>query len=192
MHLAEMIRFCPVPQLRDPLRVLELSQRVRATVGDAGLEDVAVAQIDAGQYLEALESCETFSRAAGQTAVVAYATAVAYWHLGRQAEARELARYAILELRRQPNQYWYAPECRRRTDEIVKLMGLDIEELKTSDPEKVLRNNVRLYRSLAADRPGDVGLLKELAAPQHRFVATACKWRPKRRGRPGVRPVCGR
>jgi len=141
-HLTEMIRFCAAPQLRDPPRVLELSQRMRAKVGDSVLEDLAVAQIDAGQYREALESCEMFSRAVGQTALVAYVKAVAYWHLGRQAEARELARHAILELGTQTNQYWYAPECRRRSLEMAKLMGLESEELKigkASVPEALAR-----------------------------------------------------
>ncbi|HVX15508.1 MAG TPA: protein kinase [Pirellulales bacterium] len=161
-HLAEMLRYCPAPELRDPRRALEVSQRLKEKVGTGVLDDVALAQLDAGQYSEALQSCEQYSRAAGQTPGIAYISASAYWHVGRQAEARELAQYALRELAKQPNDLWYTPECRRRSAEMVKLMKLDVEGLKAHDPEKVLRNNMALYRGLAAERPDDAGLLKEL------------------------------
>jgi tetratricopeptide (TPR) repeat protein len=156
-----MIRGCPARQLRDPQRVLALAQRVKE-LGSVWWANVALAQIDAGQYREALETCEKASRAAEQSGVFAYVTAVAYWHLGRQVEARELARQVRQNLDSQPNQYWYIPEHRWRAREVSELMGLEIEDLKPRDPEKVLRNGIELYRKLAEERPDDVSLLREL------------------------------
>jgi len=134
MHLTEMIRFCPAPQLRDPQRVLELSHSMKE-LGQKDGGDLAVAQMDAGLYREALETCEELVRAGDRTAVIGYVTAVAYWHLGRHAEARKLARQVILQMGTQPNDKWYAPEFRRRAREVVTLMGLESEDAKTTNPE---------------------------------------------------------
>src|SRR5262249_16112310 len=69
MHLAEMIRGCPVPELRDPKRALELAQRVNE-LGHSNWEDVALEQMDAGLYRESLETCEKSSRAGRQSGVI--------------------------------------------------------------------------------------------------------------------------
>jgi serine/threonine protein kinase/tetratricopeptide (TPR) repeat protein len=161
MHLCSMIRECPVAQLRDPKRALVLAQRCKE-LGDAGWDDVAEAQVDAGLYHEALETCEKASRAGQQTVVISYATAVAYWHLGRQAEARELVRQFVQQVGSQPNRYWYGPEYRRRVRETAKLMELEIDDLKAVDSETSLRSGIALYRKLVDERPDDPGLLKEL------------------------------
>jgi serine/threonine protein kinase/Tfp pilus assembly protein PilF len=161
-HLCGMLTHCPVAQLRDPKRALVLALRIKE-LGQVGWEGMAIAQIDAGQYREALETCEKSSRAGQHTVIISYATAIAYWHLGRQAEARELVRQNVEQIGSQPNHYWYIPEYRWRTRETAKLMGPEFDELKAADPEKVLRNGVALYRRLAEERPDDPGLLKELA-----------------------------
>jgi tetratricopeptide (TPR) repeat protein len=93
-----------------------------------------------------------------------YCTALAYWHLGRQAEARELLRQIVQQVGNQQNQYWYSAEYRWRARESAKLMGLEIEDLKSVDPEQALRNGIALYRRLAEDRPGDARSLRELIA----------------------------
>jgi serine/threonine protein kinase len=123
-HLREMIGGCPAGQLRDPQRVLALAQRLKE-LGAQTWDHVAVAQLDAGQYREVLETCEKANRDGQQSGVTALTTAVAYWHLGKQAEARELARQIMQNIDSQPNQYWYVPEYRWRVREISKLMGLE-------------------------------------------------------------------
>ncbi|HEV3339458.1 MAG TPA: tetratricopeptide repeat protein [Pirellulales bacterium] len=156
-----MIRDCPVAQLRDPKRALVLALRCKE-LGHDSWDEVAEAQIVAGQYREALETCEKSSRAGRQTVIISHATAVAYWHLGRQAEARELVRQIVQQIDSQPNPYWYAAEYRWRARETAKLMGLEIDDLKADDPETALRSGIALYRKLVEERPDDPGLLKEL------------------------------
>jgi tetratricopeptide (TPR) repeat protein len=156
-----MLSECPVAQLRDPKRALVLALRARE-LGHVGWGEVAVAQVAAGQYPEALETCAKASRAGQQTMHLTYCTALAYWHLGRQAEARELLRQIVQQVGNQQNQYWYTAEYRWRARETAKLMGLEIEDLKSVDPEKALRNGIALYRRLAEERPGDRGLLPEV------------------------------
>jgi tetratricopeptide (TPR) repeat protein len=157
-----MLSECPVAQLCDPKRALVLALRARE-LGHVGWGEVAVAQVAAGQYPEALETCEKASRAGQQTIHLTYCTALAYWHLGREAEARELVRQIVQQVGNQQNQYWYSAEYRWRARETAKLMGLEIEDLKSVNPEKALRNGIALYRRLAEDRPGDWRSLRELA-----------------------------
>ena len=47
---------------------------------------------------------------------------------------------------------------------MAQLMGLETADLKAADPEKVLRDGIAIYRKLADERPGDVGLLRELGS----------------------------
>ena len=163
MHLAEMIRGCPAPELRDPKRALQLTQRVNE-LGHFNWEDVALEQMDAGMYRESLETCEKSSRAGRQTGVIGFVTAIAWWHQGKQTEARELARHVLQEFGVQPNKYWYQPEYRRRVRELTSLMGLEVDNLKPANPETMLRNGISIYRRLAEERQGDPGSFHELAA----------------------------
>jgi serine/threonine protein kinase/Tfp pilus assembly protein PilF len=162
MHLAEMVRGCPAPQLRDPKRALQLAQRVNS-LGHSNWEDLALVQMDAGLYRESLETCKKWSGTGRQAGVIGYVTAIAYWHQGRQSEARELARQVVQEFGIQPSKYWYHPEFRRRGRELASLMGFDLDSLKTADPETVLRNGISIYRRLVVERSGDTGLFHELA-----------------------------
>lgn len=161
-QLGGMLHECPLPRLRDPSRALDIALRVKQ-LKDVGWENVVVCQIDAGQYTQALETCEKASQAGERSAHYPYATAVAYWHLGRKQDARELLQQTVLRLQTEPSEYWWGSDFRRRTREAAKLMGLEFEGLRSSDPETVLRNGIALYQKLAAERPDDTSPIQELA-----------------------------
>jgi tetratricopeptide (TPR) repeat protein len=84
-ELARLLALCPVPELRDQRRAIELAR----TNADAAPKALALAHYAAGNWAEVLEAMQRRQKLTSETtALDGFVMAVAHWRLGREPLAR--------------------------------------------------------------------------------------------------------
>ena len=92
IHMVGMLVTCPAPQFREPDRAIRLATRVLQLASSPGAwAHLALAQVHARKFEEALASCEKARAKKGDVAHDQFVTvieAIAEWHVRDKGEAR--------------------------------------------------------------------------------------------------------
>ncbi|MDB5335374.1 MAG: pknB 31 [Planctomycetaceae bacterium] len=112
-HLAGLLVFCPIPELRNPRRAVEAVQRsMELSFVEGDWSDLAFAQFRAGSLTDALKSLMTARQLTPGDAKLDFTEAFIRLEMKEVAEARRLYELVQDVMDKTTNRYWYSLQFR--------------------------------------------------------------------------------
>lgn len=121
-HLLWMLISCPIAELREPQRAIEEARISLKLDGSKDAGELAVAQVRAGLYAEALESFKKIP-AKNRTAMNDLFESIALWHVGGKEWGRRVYKRGTDKINSTPNKAWYTFQYIFLCKEIETMMG---------------------------------------------------------------------
>jgi eukaryotic-like serine/threonine-protein kinase len=129
-HVVGMLTICPAPQFREPERAVQLAT-TQVQIGGSEWLELALAQVRAGQYEEALASCKKAEKGYIVNAhAAALIKAIAEWHVRNKEEAKREFIQVTTTIDDYPGHHkWRTSlEFRLLRREIEEMMGIERDE----------------------------------------------------------------